>query len=588
MKNAKSLLILSAAAMVILGACASSPSDSSPDAASSNPPASTSVPDSSSPVDVDSSSPIEQDSSSSVDDSSDSEPVEENPYKDLGLSYSSPMSVDEALGFIEFEFAGASGADSQLRYVIGTVSASAYDDSAKAFDVTLSSDSHSITLKGAVLASTLDGDWSEENAMAGNTLLVQGYLAYNEKAVVSNGTIQYSTPYEAIDANATFTDYGSNIDLFGEKYWESDGASSPVGIAKDTDLTTSYELSAAFKGAANEELEVYDDDLKKTNVVKEVHGGFLSYYKDSNNYLVTYAQWAPDDRAYEIRTIQTVGVIGGAKLSWNTDIWCDGSGVLPSAGFTLTVTVELSAESANLGVKIVSGSFTKSGAHTVSGDFSAGTSKLGFYAYNDEFNISDISMTEYVPEPTYYWSKINGNPEYTETDASTLTYTNSGWKSGFVGQEASAQTSYTISADILGTVNTSEHSEIMAGLLVWYQDDDNFLIAYAQWAEKERAHEIREFQMTGQIGGSDAGWLGDAWCDGSYVLPANGISMSVTASITDSGATFTLSASCASNTNGASWSKDYTWTASAVTSGPSKLGVYGQGDTLSYSNFKVA
>ena len=95
---------------------------------------------------------------------------------------------------------------------------------------------------------------------------------------------------------------------------------------------------------------------------------------------------------------------------------------------------------------------------------------------------------------------------------------------------------YTINVDVKGTTNGLNHPTMIAGILAWYQDSNNYIIFGAHWHESDRPGDIRSFWFKGKIDGvnySSSDW----WCDNSAILPADG--MKLTLSISGNSFAFT-------------------------------------------------
>ncbi len=139
---------------------------------------------------------------------------------------------------------------------------------------------------------------------------------------------------------------------------------------------------------------------------------------------------------------------------------------------------------------------------------------------------------------------------------------------------------YTINVDVKGVSNTETHPTLLAGVVVWYQDADNYIIFGAHWSDFDRPHEIRSFWFKGLIDG-EVFAPGDAWCDGCFTLPVDGVRISVSKS-----------------------SNIFTWTTTNIATGAtiktgsqtipgtntvsSKVGVYGVNEAFSFTNFTSA
>ncbi len=179
------------------------------------------------------------------------------------------------------------------------------------------------------------------------------------------------------------------------------------------------------------------------------------------------------------------------------------------------------------------------------------------YYYLDGAIISNVNqdLTESAEFPWFNYDAVNYNLYNTEQGMN-----------------------YTVSLDIKGTVASLNHTTLLAGAVVWYQDADNYIVFGAHWAEKDRPGDIRSFWFKGQVGGTTFS-SGDWWCDNSAILPADGIKVTVT-KLKD---TFTFEAY---NASGAKI-KDGFVLISGTDTQTSKVGVVGLNDAFSFTNFEV-
>ena len=137
---------------------------------------------------------------------------------------------------------------------------------------------------------------------------------------------------------------------------------------------------------------------------------------------------------------------------------------------------------------------------------------------------------------------------------------------------------YTISVDVKGLVSTLNHDTLYAGVVVWYQDADNYLVLGMHWAAKERPGDIRSIAFKGRFGGND--WSSDDnWCDNSALLPAEGLTIEIT-KLRDV-ISYAVKKSDGSVLKSGATQKAETNTQSSY------VGLIGMNDTFEFSNFKV-
>ena len=211
------------------------------------------------------------------------------------------------------------------------------------------------------------------------------------------------------------------------------------------------------------------------------------------------------------------------------------------------------------------------------------TNAVGGYCNASGGHINaEFSNLEFDPNNEWYAYNVGGsNPTLTVNPSGSLSVGNCGWKNGFVVQDFTGS-SYTLSTHVAGTISGDVTDSAYYGFLAWYKDANNYLIGYIAFESWDRAYEVRELQMTGQINGTDAGWVGDIWCNNSATHPNGGFDLTIAASITGSGATFNVSMSC-----GASFTKAGTWNVAGATSPTNRVGVFCNGDSALFSSFSI-
>ena len=190
-------------------------------------------------------------------------------------------------------------------------------------------------------------------------------------------------------------------------------------------------------------------------------------------------------------------------------------------------------------------------------------------------NYSDENWTSLVEQGYYYLDgAVISNVSEDLKDWFNADQTNFNLYNTQVGKN------YTINVDVKGVSNTEKHPTLIAGVVAWYQDANNYIIFGAHWAEGDRPHEIRSFWFKGLVGGE---WYstGDWWCDNSFILPADGMSISVS----KSGNVFTFEAK---NLATGKVIKSGNQTIPGTNTVSSKVGVYGVNEPFSFTNFAAA
>ena len=139
--------------------------------------------------------------------------------------------------------------------------------------------------------------------------------------------------------------------------------------------------------------------------------------------------------------------------------------------------------------------------------------------------------TKAVDMKGYAFTK-SANPHYanfTADDAVTV-YAND-WLGNLLVKEQSdeikATDSYTVSAHIQTESEAPvNYNQLAVGVVAYYQDENNFLIAYTQWVDFDKEGWCREFNLTGLINGNDVGW-NDMWLEGAQIKPQDGYDFTV-------------------------------------------------------------
>ena len=190
-------------------------------------------------------------------------------------------------------------------------------------------------------------------------------------------------------------------------------------------------------------------------------------------------------------------------------------------------------------------------------------------------NYSDENWTSLVEEGYYYLDgKVISNVSEDLSDWFNAGQTNFNLYNTQVGKN------YTINVDVKGVSNTEKHPTLIAGAVVWYQDANNYIVFGAHWSNFDRPHEVRSFWFKGMVDGKYY-TTGDWWCDGSFILPADGMSIS----ISKSGNVFTFKAV---NQATGKTIKEGNQTIPGTNTVSSKVGVYGVNEPFEFTNFAAA
>ncbi len=157
----------------------------------------------------------------------------------------------------------------------------------------------------------------------------------------------------------------------------------------------------------------------------------------------------------------------------------------------------------------------------------------GIYSFALTEGENKVVITEKeVDMKGYSFAKVYNDPHYanfTADDAVTV-YSNN-WQSNLLVKEASdeikATDSYTVSAHIQTQSSAPvDYNQLAVGMVVYYEDESNYLIGYTQWVDFDKDGWCREFNLTGFINGTDVGWH-DMWLEGAEINPSEGYDFSI-------------------------------------------------------------
>lgn len=265
--------------------------------------------------------------------------------------------------------------------------------------------------------------------------------------------------------------------------------------------------------------------------------GLVPWFKDANNYIVFYAEWATDERPNGMREWQITGRINGNEIGYN-DIWADNSAyasVLTPTNVEKNYSIKVRKNGVNLqfdcyfdNLSIVSKTF-QTGSST-----STGETKVGIYTWGDDtITLKDFTCEEVIIDASkheYVYAKHNTGTYVTNADDSmTLTHNNDEYQQNLLLTSdplVSSSQNYTITTTITGTESYPVTKEFHMGIVPWYIDDNNFITCYLQWWSNDNTEKLREIQINGRINGQDIGWH-DFWNDDTSIHPSVAIELSV-------------------------------------------------------------
>ena len=156
---------------------------------------------------------------------------------------------------------------------------------------------------------------------------------------------------------------------------------------------------------------------------------------------------------------------------------------------------------------------------------------------------------------------------------------------------------YEVSIVASGTMGYPNTKSVHIGIVPWYLDDNNFLLAYMDWDPSEQTNGMRELQLTGRIEGKapyiyrDPSFVQSEWNDvwmigdnEQYAVPENStINFKVTKTLTEAGDADLFSLYLNSNLLGYFIIRDTVKYANKAAS----VGVYAYDDTVTFSDFTV-
>ena len=136
---------------------------------------------------------------------------------------------------------------------------------------------------------------------------------------------------------------------------------------------------------------------------------------------------------------------------------------------------------------------------------------------------------------------------------------------------------YTLAVDLKGTYETEVDVEMDAGIVAWYQDNDNYVVIGVKWTNWDRPHEIRSIFMNSKVNGQIGS--ADIWADGNGTFPADGAKLT----ITKTGKKFDVALTgCYLG-----WSKTGTLTVTGTDTETAKAGLYAANDLVEFSNYSA-
>lgn len=202
-----------------------------------------------------------------------------------------------------------------------------------------------------------------------------------------------------------------------------------------------------------------------------------------------------------------------------------------------------------------------------------------------------------VSVSTANWEHVKtaGDNPYSIDGESIISNGNESMRANFyVSEDYNAIGEYSISCKIQGTQVFPTPKEVQAGIVPWYVDDNNYIIAYMDWSATERNTEMREIQITGRINGKNmvvwkngefvqSEW-NDIWTNGTMIAPNESITFKVDRRLADDRDAYVYHCYINGAEIGFYAFRDNVQSASDT----AKIGVYGYGDTFTFGDFSYS
>lgn len=360
-------------------------------------------------------------------------------------------------------------------------------------------------------------------------------------------------------------------------------------VKKNTNAGTNYNVSVKAQGT---------QDFPNT---MDTHIGMIPWYINDDNFIIAYCDWRADYQNTGIREFQITGYINGTHIGFN-DMWGDQaaySQLAKPTSYESTYEFKVRTVGSNLNID-----FTYNNNKLISKSFNIssidGVATYGLYTFgNDTVNFTDLAYEKVeIQENVHSWEVFKAGseePTYNVNDDKSVTITslNSHLSNLILTDDTNATGDYTVISTIKGTASYPMTGDVYQGICPWYVDDNNYIIVYGQWCTWEDRFtntDMREFQITGFVNGTDIGWH-DFWTDGS-IFQNLAPSDEITFKIVKTNATFTP---YFNDTPLGYWAgnNDYRYGLDLSSTGAdftqqAKVGYYMNGSTATYSDIVVS
>ena len=214
-------------------------------------------------------------------------------------------------------------------------------------------------------------------------------------------------------------------------------------------------------------------------------------------------------------------------------------------------------------------------------------SAVAVTASGEEANESEVP-SQYVQVPTS-WT-------YKESDES-FTSTGPSWNGSFLLASTELLVGdYSLEADFTGSQNTEVTGEINMGIVPWYLDSANYVVAYMKW-QPSSGFNMLDVQVMYYSNGAHGGW-NDFWLDNAYrttlytLKPTDTIHMKVTKTLNADGTKDTYTVTISATNEGGVAMTETPATIEFSVSTPyaaqqAKAGYYVYNDTVTLKNMSI-
>ena len=203
-----------------------------------------------------------------------------------------------------------------------------------------------------------------------------------------------------------------------------------------------------------------------------------------------------------------------------------------------------------------------------------------------------VASAAYTPSNWRHVKTAGENPYTFEDEGNTIAVNNNTAMrlNYLVTDEYQAIGEYEISVDVQGTMGFPNDRETQAGIVPWYLNDNNYIIAYMNWSANERPSQMRQIQITGRINGQNMvvwkdgfvqGEWNDIWTDGVAIPCSDLINFKVVRKLSEDKDTYIYYCYINNEQKGFYAFREAVQHASR----PAAIGVYGYADAFTFKNF---